>query len=559
MAPFIISKRVRPLLTLIGLAVMAPGLFAGQTSEAVHHVVTKEPSLTRFEQEAAARLKTPTIREVTKKLAAPEMEGRGTAQPGGDRAARYVADRFAKIGLKPKGDAETYFQAINFRVQTALGESSFNAGDARFTFKDEFVVDVPLPDEPTEVSASLVFVGYGVVSPALKHDDLSSVSLKGKIAVVLEGKPTGVDAATWERARDFPGTIERLSSRGAVGLVFLYEPTSYLWQRPFPLQAIYRTRRRVQRQRGPRVKMPPSVLINPSAAEKLFAGSGISYLEAKQKAEAGGFVSRDLGKQALISVRVKVEEGISRNVIGVVEGSDNILRNESVVYSAHYDAFGIDPDGTIFPGAADNALGVGKLIATAEVYAKMKPKPRRSILFIAFTGEEYGLLGAEHWLLRATWPIDMIAANLNYDGIGSEVWGKLAKITDTGFGHSDLGGLIAEVATASNIAIVPDEPGYSSMYRSDSYEFLKRGIPAILLRGGPQGDQSERLRTWYTKDYHMSTDSVRPDWEWDGARALSVLGLVTGMRIANRDVMPAWIKSSPYNRPRGTQLPPPPR
>src|SRR4030095_5453500 len=154
--------------------------------------------------------------------------------------------------------------------------------------------------------------------------------------------------------------------------------------------------------------------------------------------ESGKFVSRNLDLRASISLRIKHGEGFGSNVIGMIEGADPKLNTEAVVYSAHYDAFGLDIDGTIYPGAADNALGVGKLLALAEVFGEMTPKPRRSILFSAWTGEEYVYLGSKHWLHHPTWPLEKVAANINYDGIGTDVWGKLAFILDLGFDECDL-------------------------------------------------------------------------------------------------------------------------
>lgn len=146
---------------------------------------------------------------------------------------------------------------------------------------------------------------------------------------------------------------------------------------------------------------------------------------------------------------------------------------------------GIDTEGTIYLGAADNALGVGKLVALTEVFAKMNPKPRRSIVFMATTGEEYGDLGAEYWLKHPTWPLEKVSANINYDGSILEVWGKLGFLLDFGFGYSDLNEVIRGVAAASDIEIVPDPvPEEGFFFRSDHYAFIKKGIPALFLTGG---------------------------------------------------------------------------
>ena len=186
----------------------------------------------------------------------------------------------------------------------------------------------------------------------------------------------------------------------------------------------------------------------------------------------------------------------------MLEGSDAKLKEEAVVYCAHYDAYGVDTDGTIYPGAADNALGVAKLVAIAESLAKSNPKPRRSIIFLAVTGEEYGLLGAEYWVRHPTWPIEKVAACINYDGIGTEVWGPMKNLIDYGFKHSDLGGVMEGVTSAMNITIVPDPfPEEGVFYRSDHYAFFKTGVPSVYLhRSASRSGGDGRARHEVSRD-----------------------------------------------------------
>lgn len=514
------------------------------------------------ERAATAALSTHTISEVTNLLASKEMEGRGTGQPGAGRAAKYIADRFARLGLKPGGDGRTYFQPIKFRVEQALPDCAFKAGDSAFVYKKDFVVAPPLPAASTDSTGELVFAGYGVTSAELKRDDLAGIDVKGKVVLVLGGKPRNVDQTAWSKAASPQAVIARLAMAGAAGCVFTY--VAVRETQPFNLVTVYLSRRRVALADAPQLpaKLPPMVVIGDATAEKLFAGSGSTYAEARQKAENGEFVSRALAKQASISVKLRREEATSSNVVAVLEGSDPKLKDEAVVLSAHYDAYGIDADGTIYPGAADNAIGVAKLVAIAEALVKSKTKPRRSIIFLAVTGEEYGLLGAAYWVKHPTWPIEKVAADINYDGIGTEVWGPLGYIIDYGFKHSDLGELLDGVMAAQGLKLVPDpSPEEGVFYRSDHYEFFKKGVPALYLIGAPAGNLlafMPRAAKWLVTDYHMATDTVQPDWNWEGARGLAATGMIAGLRIANQDAMPAWKQSSPYNRPRGTNLPPPP-
>lgn len=541
--------------TCLLLSALAPGASFGSQSAA-------PAGFSEIERAATAALSTKTISEVTNLLASKEMEGRGTGQPGADRAAEFIADRFARLGLKRAGDGGGYLQPIKFRVEQALPGCTFKAGDSAFTYKKDFVVAPPLPAASTDASGEMMFAGYGVSSAELKRDDLAGIDVKGKVVVVLGGKPKNVDQAAWSKAANPQAVFGRLAATGAAGCVVTYVAARDT--QPFNLVTVYLSRRRVALADAPQlpVKLPPMVLISDETAEKLFAGSGSTYAEAKQKAENGEFVSRALSRKASISVKLRREEATSSNVVAVLEGSDPKLKDEAVVLSAHYDAYGIDADGTIYPGAADNAIGVAKLIAIAESLVKSKTKPRRSMIFLAVTGEEYGLLGAAYWVKHPTWPIEKVAANINYDGIGTEVWGPLGYIIDYGFKHSDLGEVLDGVIAAQSLKLVPDPaPQEGVFYRSDHYEFFKKGVPSLYLIGAPAGNMlafMPRAAKWLVTDYHMATDTVQPDWNWEGARGLAVTGLIAGLRIANQDAMPAWKPSSPYNRPRGTNLPPPP-
>jgi hypothetical protein len=391
-------SRLRTLFAHLALAGLLLPAFAPANSFGYQSATPAAAGFSEVERAAAAAVSTQTITDVTNALASKDMGGRGTGQPGADRAAKYIADRFARLGLKPAGDGGTYLQPIKFKVEQPLPESAFKVGDTAFVYKKDFVIAPPLPDAATEVSGELAFVGYGVSSVDLKRDDLQGVDVKGKVVVLLGGKPKNVDQAAWTKAASPQAVLGKLIAGGAVGFVLTYVPARE--SQPFNLVMTYLSRRRVALADAPQlpIKVPPAVMISDATAEKLFAGSGSTFAEARQKAESGEVVSRALAKPASISVKLRREEAISSNVAAVFEGSDAKLKEESVVICAHYDAYGIDTDGTIYPGAADNALGVARLVAIAEALTRSKTKLRRSIIFLAVTGEEYGLLGAAYWV-----------------------------------------------------------------------------------------------------------------------------------------------------------------
>jgi Zn-dependent M28 family amino/carboxypeptidase len=510
-------------------------------------------TLSDAEKKATARIKLESIREITTKLSSKEFEGRGTGQPGADKAASYLADHFKKFGLKPGGDNGTYLQQIKFRSSEFLPETSVKVGDVQLKLGTDYVVLPPYGAATVDLTGGLVFAGFGVVSTDMKRDDLAGLDLKGKIVVVLGGQPAGVDAEAWRRATSPQVRTVNLLSRGAAGLIIANAGSP---QQPFATIANYLSRRRVSLAStpAPATQGPTVLLAGDGALEKMFAGGQSTYAETLVKAKAGENVSRDLGKNITLALRLKMSETTSSNVVGVLEGSDPKLKEEAVVYSAHYDAYGIDQSGQIFPGAADNALGTATITAIAEAFSKAPTRPRRSIIFLAVTGEEYGLFGAEHWVKQPTWPLEKVAANINYDGIGTETYGPVKRVVGFGAEHSELGTIFGEVAVAVGTEVAPDPmPEENAFVRSDHYAFVKQGVPALMLMGAPDGEITvwlQRARKWLDTDYHSVNDTVKPDWNWNGPVKVAELGLVMGMRVADADAMPSWLPTSRFNKPR---------
>jgi Zn-dependent M28 family amino/carboxypeptidase len=247
-------------------------------------------------------------------------------------------------------------------------------------------------------------------------------------------------------------------------------------------------------------------------------------------------------------------------VVGVLEGSDPKLKEEAVVFTAHYDAFGAE-DGKIYYGAADNALGTAEMLAVAESYAKLEARPKRSMIFLAVTAEEYGLHGSKYWAKNPTWNIKKVAANLNLDGIGSEVYGPVKVIVGYGAEHSSLGPMLDNVARSLGIETIPDPfPEEKVFYRSDHYSFVERGVPALMLMGAPGGPKEEwikRIKDWQkTGDYHKPTDTIRPDWAWEGAKTVADVMAILGWRISEAPEMPTWNAAGKFGKlERGNSKP----
>ena len=525
-------------------------------TQATAPVTTKALSAT--ERQLVESINLATIKETVNALAADEMQGRGTAQPGGDKAAAYLADRFAKLGLKPLGVNNTYLQPVKFKETLVSPETTITVGDQKLKLGPDFFILPPFTGDEN-VNGGAVFVGYGFQGQ--KRNDLAGIDVRGKVMVLREGPPPEVSKDAWSKAQGPVGVIRGLISRGAAAIVLINQ---YTEERSYAESADYLTRRRVQLESDQELPdfLPPFIALSEAAADKLFAGSGVTKADAFAKAEREDFTPIDLKQSATVTVRLKKGKGVGSNVVALLEGSDPKLKSEALVYSAHYDAYGLSTDNRIYHGAADNALGVAEMMAVAEAMSRAPTKPRRSVIFIAVTGEEYGGFGSDYWVKNPTWDIKQVAANLNLDGMGTEIYGPVKVMVGYGPEHSTLGAIMNDVAAASGIQVIPDPmPEAKAFYRSDHYLFVQRGVPALMILGAPDGPVktwTDRLKKWSKTDYHQPTDTVRADWDWSGPRTIASLMLVMGLRVANDEAMPAWLPTSVFNRERGTDKPAPP-
>jgi len=437
-------------------------------------------TLSASERKLVDNISLATIKETVNALAADDMQGRGTAQPGGDKAATYLAVRFAKLGLKPLGAQNSYLQPINFKETQVAPESTITAGNQTLKLGPDFFVLPPFSGDEN-VNGGVVFVGYGAAMQGQKRNDLAGMDVRGKVVVLREGPPPEIAKDAWTKTQGAISVIRGLIGRGAAAIVLI---NNYTEERSYAQSADYLTRRRVQLESDPEFPdfLPPFIAVSEPAADKLFADSGTTKAEAFAKAERDDFTPIDLKKSATITIRLKKAKGTGNNVVGLLEGSDPKLKSEALVYSAHYDAYGVTTDNRIYHGAADNALGVAEMLAVAEVLSKAPMKPRRSVIFIAVTGEEYGGFGSDYWVKNPTWDIKQVAADLNLDGMGTEIYAPVKVMVGYGPEHSTLGTVMNDVAAASGIQVIPDPvPEANAFYRSDHYLFVKRGTSRTLI------------------------------------------------------------------------------
>lgn len=507
----------------------------------------REPVVPR----AVDTVATATIREVTVALTAVEMEGRGTGQPGGARAAAYLARRFAAAGAEPLGESGS-LQTVPLALRAVDTASMVTLDDGRLRFAVDYLMFPPLRATNPPVSGQVTFVAWGVSDPALGRDDLAGVALEGRVVFLLNGgRPADVDQRAWDGAADRAVVLRNLAARGVVAAIMI------------PGAGTFEGAARFLGRPGMTLAKPPSgahpiplFVVSPMVAARIFARSGTSLAEATGLAVAGQRVSRELSTRFAARVVTESVPLTGHNVVAAIRGRDATLGAQAVVYSAHYDGFGREPNGAVRPGAADNALGVAKLVALAEAFARQPTRPRRTIIFFAPTGEEYGNLGTEYWLDHPTWPLSTIAVNINFDGIGTDVFGPVRRVTDYGITYSDAGETVQAVLAARGMALAPDgAPEQGFFQRSDHYSFTKRGIPPVYLIGnaGTEG-ASRRAGRFLAEIYHTAGDTIHADWWWDGARDLAMVGYQVGRRLADATRMPEWVPTSPYQLGRAALL-----
>jgi hypothetical protein len=546
-----VNAEVRgPLTCLAGLRACALVLAALCLASTAGTAAEPPPGLSPTEREVFRRIKARIIREATKTLANDRFEGRGTLQPGGDRAAAWIADRMKTLGLGPGGEGGTYLQQVPLVATEFVEPTRVSVDGTPLTYGTDWSTLGTFTD--MQVSPPLVFVGHGLVSKKFGRDDLKDVDLRGKIAVCVEGPPAGVTVAKWAEISADANLLGTLLARGIGGLISLANGRELL-PRAF---VIDQTARRIVS--VPSTTAPseiPLMFFGAAAAERLLAGAGKTAKQAFDEADSATFTPWPLAAKVDIALKSSRKEGTSPNVIGVIQGSDPVLAAEAIVFSAHYDGFGVLRQ-AIYNGAADNAVGVGEMLAVAEAFAQARVKPRRSLVFIAFTAEEYGLIGSKHYAAHPTWDLAKTAAVLNLDGIGTEIMGPMKGMVAYGAKLSSLGPMFFEVARAYGITPMDDPiPEQGVFRRSDHYPFAERGVPGLMLVGSPVDDPkqfTERFDEFERTKYHQPSDDVYRDWYWKGARKVADMMALIGHRVAQADALPSFNAGSEYaGRARG--------
>jgi hypothetical protein len=489
-------------------------------------------------------------------LADDSFEGRDVGSPGFEKAAAYMADQFRAVGLQPAG-VDGYRQPMDFDV-VRIDETRCSLD----LLRDGRVEPVKLGDDAAlgvnshaveNVEAAAVFVGFGLAVPELNYDDLAGQDVKGKIAVFVTGGPADMPGPIKAHFQSGEERRKELLKAGVIGTIAIPNPKSA--EVPWSRVAAARFQPRMEL-RDPGRGIPPplqvGILFNPARAEMLFAGSGHTF----QEILAALNDDKPLPHFPL-AVKIHARVGMTRaqakseNIVGVLPGSDPILRNEFIVVSAHLDHLGIGEPvngDRIYNGAMDDASGDASLIEIARAMKESAAKPKRSILFLSVTGEEKGELGSQYFAAHPS-VSGAIIADLNMDMYLPLFPLKYLEVQ--GLGESSLGDDVRAVAELAGVQIQADkEPEHNRFIRSDQYSFIKKGVPSLAFKFGyiPGTPEEKIFKAWYTERYHAPSDDVSQPVDMAAAARFNAILEKLVLRVADADHRPEWRSDSFFRR-----------
>lgn len=496
------------------------------------------------------------IRSYMKFLSDDLFEGRGTGTRGHQMAAQYVATQFDLLGLQPGGENNTYFQDVGLK----MGNKDFTGSEVAFlknrekmplTFMEDYLfIDGPM--DQISGKNEVVSVGFGINAPDQNHDDYKNINIKDKFVVILSGAPEGFksDAPVTTRSAKF----EEAKKRGAKGIIYMIRPEdmkNITWQ---VLQSYFANPSGHGMSLRDRESTTVEIILSPSGINKFLGDQTLDDLQNKKKKLAA--------KNIEYTLNVKtdhIENITSPNVIGILEGSDPVLKNEYIIYTAHLDHEGIGrpvQGDSIYNGAYDNASGTAIILEIAEAFASLPTPPKRSIMFIALTAEEKGLLGSRYFAANPTVPIESIAANINTDMFLMEE--PLNEIVVLGAPFSDLGQYAEEAARYLELEIVPDPvPEENLFVRSDHYSFVEKGVPALFVvnnyrKPTHEGDSTAVNTLWLKSIYHSPKDEFREDMHFEAGEKYGRFNFIVGYKAAQQDGKIRWKKDNVFGQRFGS-------
>lgn len=504
------------------------------------------------------------------------LEGRGTGARGGDIAAQYIAAQFALYGLKPAGDNGTYLQKVPLVGVTPGADTRFTfvpATGAPASFKDmdlkmldDYVVYDQTRQTVSDIDAPIVYVGYGIVAPEYNWDDYKGVDVKGKVLLMLVNEPPSDDPNFFTgKALTYYGRwmykYEEAARKGAVGAILIHrtDMASYGWD-------VVRNSNSGEKsylQLDGTPKLKAAAWIQLDVAAKLTSAAGLDLDKMMTDAQSRDFKPVPLPVRLVAHVTSKVRPFESNNVIAVLPGAGTLpvaspLRDEGVMYTAHYDHLGIRPDmpgDNIYNGALDNASGCGILLEIARAYADSHAKPRRSIYFASVTAEEQGLLGSEYLGKHPPIPAGKISLDLNYDDVRPQ--GSAEEVEVSGAERTTFYPVVEAAAAEFHFAIRPDaHPEAGHYYRSDHFGLARVGIPAFSINEGIKfkgHDEAWGLaqdQDYVEHHYHQPSDEYHPGLDWTSDAEMARFGFALGWQAANQPGLIGWKKGDEFEKAR---------
>jgi len=517
-------------------------------------------------REAAQSMTAEGLLAHTRTLASDEFEGRAPGTPGEEKTVQYLATQFRNLGLEPGNPDGSYFQPVPLVGITSRVTGHIDVRGRRIALHPlEDFVGVSRPQQPVNSvnDSGVVFVGYGVVAPEYNWDDYKGADVKGKTLLMLVNDPPAADQTLFKgKAMTYYGRwtykYEIASAKGAAAAIIVHEtgPAGY----PFEVVTGSWGRENFDLARPDRNlgRVPVESWVSLEKARELMSASGLDFDALKQAAATRDFKPVALPAKATFRARNEIRPVQSRNVVAKLTGSDPVLARQCVVYTAHWDHLGRDATrqgDQVFNGALDNASGTAGLLELAKAFAKIEPRPKRTIFFLSVTAEEKGLLGAKFYAENPLYPLNQTVANINMDGVNQ--WGRTKDVVVVGMGQNTLEDILASVAAEYNRTLTPDpEPEKGFYYRSDHFEFAKLGVPALYIDAGdqyinrPAGYGESKRNEYTTRDYHKVSDEVKPDWDLSGAVEDLRLLFEVGFRVADGETVPAWKSGSEFKAAR---------
>ena len=493
------------------------------------------------------------------------LEGRGTGQRGGDLAAEYIATQFAEYGLKPAGDHGTFMQKVPLVGITTAGETQFSLvpkqGDTmNLKPLDEYVAYDQTQQAQSDLDADIIFVGYGIEAPEYNWDDYKGQDVRGKVLLMLVNEPPSDDPKFFKgKALTYYGRwtykYEEAARKGAVGVILVHQTqmASYPWE---VVRNSNSGEKSFLKLEGPALKVASWVQFD--VAKRLASGSGMDLDKMMQEAQSREFHPVNLRAKLRAHMVSKVRHFESNNVVAILPGSDRKMAAEAVMYTAHYDHFGIRPDmpgDNIFNGAEDNATGCGILIELARAFGTAALRPRRSILFAAVTAEEQGLLGSEYLGKHPPIAAGKIALDLNYDDV--KPLGAPEEVEVSGAERTTFYPSVEATAKEFRLAIRPDaRPEAGHFYRSDHFSMARVGIPAFSInegmkyKGHPEAWGLEQEHDYVEKHYHQPSDEYHPEMDFVGDSAMARFGFALGWEAASLPKLIGWQKGDEFEAAR---------